>query len=167
MRKAPLLVSFAALSQCISAWTPVLQSLSLHHISRRSPSSSIVLEALPSDFQDIGTEIIQEAGASCGMKCREDLDIEWKAGRIIVTVRGKVYVSNPDKVGESDEEVGEESDEESEEESEEVPSGAVSGVDITQLARAINFAMGEDEIGSEIVETHEVEVTTPGASGKI
>jgi hypothetical protein len=109
--------------------------------------------ALPDGYQEFGEHIIQKAGESCGIQKKEELDIEWKAGRIVVTVRGSVYVSNPDDT--SEEEEGENGNETRE----------VSGVDITQLAKAINFAMGEDEIGNAIAETHEVEVTTPGVSG--
>lgn len=159
MRKAALLACFASQLSCTSAWTPGLQR-SKPNLSSRGPlASSIVLNALPKNFQDIGTQIIQDAGISCGMKSAEDLEIEWKSGRVIVTVRGSVYVSNPDETEESDEREGEGDDDTSPE--------AVSGVDITQLARAINFALGEDEVGSAIAEKHEIEVTTPGASGKL
>ena len=103
------------------------------------------------------------------MESAEDLDIEWKAGKIIVTVRGKVYVSNPYEPGEELDEEGEEESLDDEMEpldGEEVASEPVSGVDITQLARAINNHLSEDEVGNAIAETHEIEVTTPGASGE-
>jgi hypothetical protein len=108
---------------------------------------------LPDGYKELGEHIIQKAGESCGIQKKEELDIEWKAGRIVVTVLGSVYVSSPDEP--SAEEEGESGNETRE----------VSGVDIAQLAKAINFAMSEDEIGNAIAETHEFEVTTPGVSG--
>jgi hypothetical protein len=77
--------------------------------------------ALPDGYQEFGEHIIQKAGESCGIQKKEELDIEWKAGRIVVTVRGSVYVSNPDDT--SEEEEGENGNETRE----------VSGVDITLL----------------------------------
>lgn len=112
--------------------------------------------ALPNGYQECGDQIIHKAGELCGIQKKEDLDIEWKADRIIVTIRGSVYVSNPD------EEIGEGGDDESD-----LEPSQKSGVDITELARAINFALGEDEVGNAIAETHEIEVGTPGVSGKI
>lgn len=160
MKNTLLFASFAVLSQGVNAWVrgPYLRQ-SFLYCSLRSISSKVALEALPAGYQDIGTQIIQEVGTSCGMKSLEDLDIEWKVGRVVVTVRGKVYVSNPDETGESE-------DDEVEEDDKELPPETVSGIDITQLARAINFALGETEIGNAIAEAHEIEVTTPGASGK-
>jgi hypothetical protein len=117
--------------------------------------------ALPEGYQEFGEQIIQKAGESCGIQKKEELSIEWKAGRIVVTVLGSTYVSNLDDLD------AEEEDElDAEEEGENgTETREVSGVDITQLAKAINFAMGEDEIGNAIAETHSVEVTTPGVSG--
>mmetsp|Transcript_28812 Transcript_28812/g.54164 ORF Transcript_28812/g.54164 Transcript_28812/m.54164 type:complete len:130 (-) Transcript_28812:288-677(-) len=40
-------------------------------------------------------------------------------------------------------------------------------VDVTQLAKAINAALDDNEIGLLIAETHEIEVTTPGASNEL
>lgn len=159
MRKETLLFSWAAaLSAYINAFTPESQRLQQFQSPSRSLSSSVSLGALPPNYEDIGTQIIQDAGISCGMKSLEDLEIEWGVARVVVTVRGKVHLSTPDEVGEPSDEDGED---------DELPDPeAVSGVDITQLARAINFALGEDEVGNAIAETHEIEVTTAGASGK-
>ncbi|KAI2514306.1 RimP N-terminal domain [Fragilaria crotonensis] len=41
------------------------------------------------------------------------------------------------------------------------------GVDVVQLARAINAAFAEDSTGLWIAETHEIEVTTPGAPDEL
>eukprot|EP00980_Cylindrotheca_fusiformis_P005827 scaffold1224_cov97-Cylindrotheca_fusiformis.AAC.2 len=105
--------------------------------------------ALPDGYQEFGEHIIRKAGEACGVAEKENLDIEWKADRIIVTVRGSVYVSTPGAAEDEDAEKRE-----------------ASGVDITELARAINAALGEGEVGNAIAETHEIEVGTPGAPGK-
>ena len=41
------------------------------------------------------------------------------------------------------------------------------GVDVVELARAINAAFAEDSTGLWIAETHEIEVTTPGAPDEL
>jgi hypothetical protein len=131
-------------------------------------TSFLTAAPLPDGYQELAEHIIQKAGESCGIQKKEELDIEWKAGRIIVTVLGSVYVSSSrsddetsaEEEGENENETSAEEEGENENETREV-----TGVDIAQLAKAINFAMSEDEIGNAIAETHEFEVTTPGVSG--
>ena len=48
---------------------------------------------LPEGYQEFGEHVIRKAGAECGIVKEDDLTIEWKADRIVVTVRGKVFVS--------------------------------------------------------------------------
>jgi ribosome maturation factor RimP len=131
------------------------------------------------------------------------LTIEWKPGKIIVTVRVEAYASTITDVNEADEadnllsedeeetetyddededgdyqDTGTVSEEEEddydddEEEEAEIggpPAAPPRGVDLTQLARSINAGLddGEDGIGYAIAETHEIEVTTPGASDEL
>ena len=114
------------------------------------------LFALADDYKQCGEQIIYKAGELCGIHERENLTVEWKADRIIVTVCGSVYVSNPDENEDDSEPNGDAENERN-----------VSGVDITELARAINHAFGEDEVGLEIAENYEIEVTTPGASDEL
>jgi ribosome maturation factor RimP len=142
----------------------------------------------------------------------DDLTIEWKADRIIVTVRGQVYVSavedeegddelllmdddgediddddidGDDDEGDDDDELMNDNEDEEEDEiplvdrmmnedsptesSTEVDEGPPSprGVDVAALARAINGALDDGGIGLLIAETHEIEVTTPGASEEL
>jgi hypothetical protein len=48
---------------------------------------------LPQNYEAIGTALIQQAGAKCGA-APDALEIQWKAGRIVVIVRSdRVYVS--------------------------------------------------------------------------
>lgn len=48
---------------------------------------------LPEGYQEFGEHVIRKAGAECGIVKDDDLTIEWKADRIVVTVRGQVFVS--------------------------------------------------------------------------
>jgi ribosome maturation factor RimP len=165
---------------------------------------------LPEGYQEFGEYLIRQAAAKqCGISSKEDLSIEWKPGRIIVTVLGNVYVSNDmDDVDdeeeielEQDEAMGDDGDAEGfyddeggeflgddgddeeeeedlfEEEEEEDSVGLLSSsltstsagqdVDVSQLAKAINAALDDGGTGLAIAETHEIEVTTPGASDEL
>jgi ribosome maturation factor RimP len=122
-------------------------------------STFALRSALPDNFQDCGEELIRKVGESCGIETKEELTVEWKTGKIIVTVHGNTFVSNPDESSGSD---GDEENTGNEEKSEDS-----TGIDITKLAKSINFAFGEDEVGNAIAETHEFEVTTPGASDEL
>jgi hypothetical protein len=163
-------------------------SLRKGFVSTKSSSITLFMAALPDGYQDFGNFVIRKvASEQFGMQTEEDLTIEWKPGRIVVTImRSNVYVSNDMEenfedidIEESDdfeeyddeyilEEEDEEVEEEEEEEEEEVaavpPQG---GVDVTQLARAINAALDDDVLGLQIAETFEIEVTTPGASNEL
>lgn len=113
--------------------------------SQRSHHLSSIL---PSNYQEYGNECIERAAALCGAS-KDQLTIEWKNERIVITVSGNAYAS-------ADEE-------EEKEEGAEVPSG----VDVTSLARAINAALDDGSVGLAIAEAHEIEVTTPGISGEL
>lgn len=122
--------------------------------------SSLILGALPEGYQEFGEHAIRQAGEKVGVSNQDDLTIEWKTGRIIVTVEGSsVYVSNPDE---------NEEDAEDDDDGKNCGKKATSsGVDVTQLAKAINSALDDDGVGLAIAETHEIEVTTPGASDEL
>ena len=76
---------------------------------------------LPEGYQEFGEHVIRKAGAECGIVKDDDLTIEWKADRIVVTVRGQVFVSAVEaEEGDEDfmlmmEDDGEDDDEEDEE----------------------------------------------------
>lgn len=103
--------------------------------------------SLPTDYQEIGNERIRQAAAGCGAT---DVDIEWKGDCIRVTISGAVYVSSP---------LDEDGDEPS--------STSTKGVDVAEVARAINAALDDDGVGLAIAEAHSVEVSTPGASDEL
>lgn len=114
-------------------------------LSRLSFRRYIFLNALlPENYQDVGNELIYEAGKGCGTS-EDQLSVVWKGGKVTVTVAGDAFLSVPDDESNSHE----------------------SGVDVVVLARAINAALDENEIGTRIAETHEIEVTTPGASDEL
>lgn len=142
MMPIPRLFIFVLLLASTSfAWVVPLSS----RISSRK--STALFAALPENYQAVGDELILEAGASCGAS---SLDISWKGGKVTVVVKDNAFLSSPEEDGEED----------GEEEEDSSPSN---GVDVTVLARAINGAFDQDEVGLLIAETHEIEVTTPGA----
>jgi ribosome maturation factor RimP len=165
---------------------------------------------LPEGYQDYGETVIRNAGALVGAVSQDDLSIEWKADRIVVTVRGQVYVSateeeegDADVLLADDEDDNDDIDMDSEyllsetesmdndedddndkdamiddvidDEDDEDGGGASTsespssprGIDVAALARAINAALDDGGIGLMIAETHEIEVTTPGASDEL
>ena len=130
-------------------------------------ASSLALHALPEGYQEYGNERIYSAAALCGAS-KEQISIVWKGDRIVVTVSGDVYVSNPLPFDEEqdDEEYDEHEEGVEYEECEEepIPEGAV---DVATFARAINSALDDDGVGVAIAEAHEIEVTTPGASDEL
>lgn len=140
-------------TSCCNAWIPP----SLLQTRRTIPRVSPLFVALPDGYQEYGNEKIYSAASLCGAS-PEQISIEWKAGRIVVTVSGDVYVSDPLPY------LQEGADDEEEVFEEQVPEGAV---DVTTLARAINSALDDDGIGLAIAEAHEIEVTTPGASDEL
>ena len=84
-------------------------------------SSTRLSAVLPKGYQEFGEHVIRKAGAECGIVKDDDLTIEWKADRIVVTVRGQVFVSAVEaEEGDEDfmlmmEDDGEDDDEEDEE----------------------------------------------------
>ena len=158
MTTKSVLLSFCLLASCMphaEAWILPSANPILH-------ASTRVHAALPEGYQEMGDFLIQKtAKEEFGT---ENIDIDWKPGRIIVTVKGNVYLSNPNDVEE--EETIMDDDDIPEDFAPESPSPE-GAVDVTQLARAINNAFNDDGIGLRIAETHEIEVTTPGASNLI
>lgn len=166
-----------------SGWMATEPSSFHCHARRRynqSPSSfsspgispTVLFAALPEGYQEFGEHVIRKAGEQCGVEKEEDLTIEWKAGKIVVTVHGQVYVSvereeeAEDMEDDSVEDDLLESTVLAENDSDE-ESKPPRGVDVTALARAINAALDDDGIGLMIAEVHEIEVTTPGASEEL
>lgn len=109
---------------------------------------------LPDDYQEQGTLLIQRAASLLGAT----VDIEWKPARIIVQVNEPAYLS-PDP---ENNQPPLENDNDPKAIMDETPTPL--GVDVTVLARAINVALDDGDIGERIAQTHEIEVTTPGLS---
>jgi ribosome maturation factor RimP len=108
-----LLILTAVVSPSL-AWTNHRSPLSIALVGR----SSIPLYALlPADYQQLGNNIILEAGRQCGAT-KDQLKIEWKSGRIVVTVEGEVYVSNSDSSSEQVEATFDTNEEEEDEDEE-------------------------------------------------
>ena len=124
-----------------------------NNIAKSSRFASSTLQVLPEGYQEFGEHIVRRAGESVGIQNDDDMTVEWKTGKIVVTVKGSVYVSNPDDSTDSDDE-GQTAE-------------PAQGVDVTKLAKAINSYLDDDGIGLAIAEAHEIEVTTPGASDEL
>ena len=167
---------------------------------------------LPANYQELGNEMILSAGRECGATA-DQIQIEWTPGKIVVTVRGDVYVADNDIDSEEEDEEFDDDEEEydgvddeeydqeeeydnedatkevEEDEGGEIVSedGVVNedevvfeedmvpvndadqsrGIDIAALARTINAALDDEGVGFAIAESHEIEVTTPGASDEL
>ena len=135
------------------AWTLPSSLASFRKVTRpigTRPTSSRLFAVLPEGYREYGNQLIYQAASLCGAT-KEQIDIAWKGGRIVVTVHGNVYVSNP--LDESDSLVDND--------------GPSTGVDVTALARAINAALDDNGTGLAIAEAHEIVVTTPGASDEL
>lgn len=146
-------VFFLLLSYC-RAWIPT----SLTPITPRCPP---LFAALPNGYQEYGNERIHAAAALCGAS-PDDISIEWKGGRIVVTVSGNAFLSSPlPSVPADDDEAVEDDDYYDQDD---IPEGSV---DVATLARAINSALDDDGVGLAIAEAHEIEVTTKGASDEL
>ena len=151
--------------------------------------TQLFMAGLPDGYQEFGTQAIVKAGEQCGAT-QGQLQIDWKAGSIIVTVLGDSYVSATDDEDdnvESDDEEEQEFDEEGDnevldddqaeqdkdldddEDMEETQSQEVltRGVDVTQLAKAINLILDDGGMGLAIAEVHSIQVTTPGSSDEL
>lgn len=140
------------------------------YIGPSASSSTCLFAALPSGYQEFGNKAIWEAARQCGMDIDEDgnsgnsdnrLDIEWKAGSIIVTVHGEVSLAAGGK-GDEDEEG--EGDDPFADEAQEPEQCEFS---LTLLARTINQILDDDGMGLAIAEVHSIEVTTPGVSDEL
>lgn len=120
------------------------------------------------------TDMIRNAAVKSGASS-DDLLIDWKPGKVVVTVGGEIGLGLLDGGDEpeilyDDEDLGLYDDENFEEvygrnEDEEDSST------ITSIARAINSALyddtvenGETSVGNHVATNYEIEVTTPGAS---
>jgi ribosome maturation factor RimP len=192
------------------SWPFSITSLS----SSTSTTTALSMAALPDGYQEYGTFLIQQVAREQFSIPDDTLSIEWKPGRIVVTVRGDVFLSNDsmdgivenaieavdynileedmednfedidDNFEENDfamEEDGKEKEEDGKDEEEkeeydedvddnhddDTPIAASTGVDVAQLARAINVALDDSGVGLQIATTHEIEVTTPGASNEL
>jgi ribosome maturation factor RimP len=122
------------------------------------------LFALPDNYQEIGNQLIYDAASSIGASS-EQIDIAWKNQRIVVTVHGNsVYLSDPwIDDGEEDARIVV-SEMDPEEGGTASTSNKDGGVDVSALAKSINTIFDQNEIGFQIAESFEIEVTTPGAS---
>lgn len=160
-----------------------------HHMKYVSLFSTplSVSDALPKDQEEwklIGEKIITNAisdtiifqddisdendGEESSTFDQENFDIQWKPGKIIVTINADAFVGNVEKEEENVNELDE--DFEELEDDDESSEGTKNGFDIVSIARAINAAFGaegEGSIGYNIAVHHEIEVTTPGASDEL
>lgn len=155
-----ILLKFVLLFQLLGANAWVTRSDAF-----RIRQATTQLLLAPEDYQDRGNQLIRQAAIDCGcVNPEEDLTVEWKPDKIIVTLSTTGYVGDLDE--EEAEEIFDEKDDGIDDVGE--ATGPISGVDVTALARAINAAFGQDEAaGQWIAETHEIEVTTPGASDEL
>jgi hypothetical protein len=118
-----------------------------------------------------GERIIIDAATKAGA-LPEQIDIQWKPGRIIITLSGEVKLNAIDDDDDVEIEYEDDIDENELSSFEEEfdlgnddPSVDEGSPDIVTIARAINLALGEggeDSIGYSIAEHHEIEVTSPG-----
>ena len=147
-----------------------------------SDTNNEVLQ-LPSDdniWKTSGEKIIMKAIIENGGKV-EDVDIQWKPGRIIVTISGNSILSadetedddieiDEDEIDQTAlQEFDEEFNDESQDEIDDKSENPVS-VDVVSIAKAINIAFGEEgenSVGYNIAVHHSIEVTTPGGSDEL
>ena len=108
------------------------------------------------DMQQRGDRLIRHAAIRAG--CQDNqIDIEWKGGRVVITISGSTYMQDEDPAG--DKELGDDA----------LQGTAIAqeGVNLVEVSRAIHAALDtndEESVGWHIAANHEVEVTTPGAS---
>jgi hypothetical protein len=140
-----------------------------YYDSRHSSSTSL-FAALPEGYQEFGNDAIRKAALLCGMNAAdadEKLEIQWKAGSIVVTVNGDVSLSAGGSSGDEEDEDDNAKDED------EVPFGDDEApmqeevFSLTLLARTINRVLDDDGMGLAIAEVHSIEVTTPGVSDEL
>ena len=142
----------------------------------KDAASAAVSSSLPSDYQAVGTQIIRQACATAAEGAPLQVDVEWKAGHIVVTLRAEnLYLSSPvDDAEENDDEEDYNDDDNGESEDmlflledEDETISAANAVDVTTVARAINAALDSSAVGQAIAERYSIEVTTPGASDEL
>ena len=136
--------------------------------------------SLPKDenvWKTEGERIIKEAALDVGGKliAEDDIDIQWKSGKIVVTISNAI-LSGGKGNNDDDDDVEIEYDDdgydylEEEEDSSEKSEEDSDKADVVSIARAINYAFGEEgegSLGYSIAVHHEIEVTTPGASDEL
>jgi len=137
---------------------------------------STILPKDESSWKSQGEKIIVQAAVGCGVK-EDEIEIQWKPGKIVVTLLCESFLqANTDEDDDADLEYDEEIQDSALEEfdndfagndSDEVEEGKAS---VVEVARAINFAlgeMGEGSVANNIAVHHELEITTPGASDEL
>lgn len=140
--------------------------------SSSSGSSTSLFAALPEGYQEFGNHAIRRAAKQCGMdldneNSKNRLDIQWKAGSIVVTVHGDVSLAAGGSSGGEEEEDDDEEDPfggGDDDDDEQKPQQEFS---LTLLARTINQILDDDGMGLAIAEVHSIEVTTPGVSDEL
>eukprot|EP00978_Attheya_sp_CCMP212_P008043 scaffold18738_cov57-Attheya_sp.AAC.3 len=200
-------LTFVAVAEgpIVSAWTVGPQIVGF--ASRRKqqqckPSfSSLNAGGAEDEMRDEASRIIVGAAVECGAQ-EEQVLIEWKTGRIVVTVDGMTALASGDldimddegnlidldDLDDDDDDLDDDDDdyeddddelyddedqeeEDEEEEDEDLENGQENenneGPSVTSIARAINKALADSEIGQRIAELHAIEVTTPGGSDVI
>jgi ribosome maturation factor RimP len=194
-------LTFVAVSEgpIVLAWTvgPQIVGFASRKQQQCRPSITALNAGAEDEMRDEGSRIIVRAAVECGAQ-EEQVLIEWKAGRIVVTVDGMTSLASgdldimddegnlidlddlddddldndyeDDEVEDDDElyydeDEGEGEDEEEGEDLENLQENENNeGPSVTSIARAINKALDESEIGQRIAEVHAIEVTTPGGS---
>jgi ribosome maturation factor RimP len=135
---------------------------------------------LPANYQEYGTELIRQAGAQVGATS-DQLDIEWKGDKIVVTVHGDTYAGttqdedDDDDDDDTDDDGDESNDSDLQLSEDDADLLSVSsleeeeptGINVISLARAINHILDDGNVGLKIAECHEIEVTTPGATDEL
>lgn len=179
-----LLIPSLCLRSC-DAWIKSLPTSRIDFSIYSLSDENIVSTALPKDesiWKAEGERVILEAATTCGAN-KKDVDIQWKPGRIIVTISGDTFIkAKSNKEDDEDEEIeyDDEIDQtalqefdsefnvvEGEGDTKEEPEF---GNDIVSIARKINYLLGEEgegSVASNIAVHHEIEVTTPGASDEL
>eukprot|EP00551_Chaetoceros_affinis_P002070 CAMPEP_0203634944 /NCGR_PEP_ID=MMETSP0088-20131115/1792_1 /ASSEMBLY_ACC=CAM_ASM_001087 /TAXON_ID=426623 /ORGANISM="Chaetoceros affinis, Strain CCMP159" /LENGTH=279 /DNA_ID=CAMNT_0050488657 /DNA_START=231 /DNA_END=1070 /DNA_ORIENTATION=+ len=144
----------------------------------------IIDTPLPKDesiWKTEGERIIRNTAMGIGgdagnlLKKKEDIDIQWKSGKIIVTIKDAVLKGNSldDDEIDNDGDMGLDGnnfilDDLDDDDGDDDTTD--NKADVVSIARAINYALGEEGEGSmayNIVVHHEIEVTTPGATDEL
>jgi hypothetical protein len=73
----------------------MMMMMTTNHCTFFCQPLSLLLLALPEGYQEFGEQATPQASAYVCVQRDENLTIEWKDGRIIVSVQGSIFVSNP------------------------------------------------------------------------